>query len=491
MAEVDTYTYTTDSPVLMEYILIRDVNDTDADADALGALLQRRRVRINLIPYNKTSAGDAHSYESPSEERAAVFAARLSTFEGVCSGRARVRDAAARHPAKALSAPPSSGAAPPGLSVSVRWSSAQAREVDGACGQLALLPRKETSASACGGVGIGAAEPTVDIEDLVGGSGVAADVNGGAVGDTACRKMRGEDSLPLNREAMHNDEATHPAGALERALLADGLPANVWADYVLRVRGNRHSPSPAVSRLVLAVCSALGGQPLHALKADLAPEAPPPALQHAMLTSGHKLAASMKRRGMETWLNGAPREEMLCAYHEFVKHDVLPALSRLTGGRLVYQAEPTLRVSLPGSRTVGGPPRCGAECFHPAAELIVWVPLSAHCMGANAMHVEAVPGGRLLPIGSSGHPASAPGHLDGDGVHVGEYASFWGHRCRHGFIANDTEYSSVSLDFRIIPWHMYREDKVSATRSRHDLRLGNFYKVMDANVQGDVEEDGT
>ncbi len=47
--------------VMMEYILIKDVNDTIWHAHELGKLLHKRRndVLLNLIPYNPTAAGES------------------------------------------------------------------------------------------------------------------------------------------------------------------------------------------------------------------------------------------------------------------------------------------------------------------------------------------------------------------------------------------------------------------------------------------------
>ena len=60
-----------------------------------------------------------------------------------------------------------------------------------------------------------------------------------------------------------------------------------------------------------------------------------------------------------------------------------------------------------------------------------------------------------------------------------------GHRCRSGFVASAAEASSVSFDFRVIPWSIYREDRAAAKRSNHSLRLGGYYAVMErAGVQG-------
>ena len=55
------------------------------------------------------------------------------------------------------------------------------------------------------------------------------------------------------------------------------------------------------------------------------------------------------------------------------------------------------------------------------------------------------------------------------------------------------EASSVSFDFRVIPWSIYREDRAAAKRSNHSLRLGGYYAVMErAGVQGgqDASEPG-
>ena len=59
---------------------------------------------VNLIPYNPTSAGDRFDYKTPSDERIGAFASRLRDLYGV----------------RTL----------------VRWSSADGRDANGACGQL-------------------------------------------------------------------------------------------------------------------------------------------------------------------------------------------------------------------------------------------------------------------------------------------------------------------------------------------------------------------
>ncbi len=58
---------------MIEYILIRDVNDKDEHAHELAKLLEPRRdhVLLNLIPYNPTEV--AEDYEPPTNEQVASF----------------------------------------------------------------------------------------------------------------------------------------------------------------------------------------------------------------------------------------------------------------------------------------------------------------------------------------------------------------------------------------------------------------------------------
>ena len=120
---LDYHAERTGRGVMMEYLLIEDVNDGMEAADALGDFCIERQQRqrtnasgkggrhasvtyVNLIPYNPTLAGDRFGYQTPSDERIAAFSSRLRE-------RYRVRTL-------------------------VRWSSADGRDANGACGQLAV-----------------------------------------------------------------------------------------------------------------------------------------------------------------------------------------------------------------------------------------------------------------------------------------------------------------------------------------------------------------
>jgi len=75
--------------VSFEYVMLAGVNDTDADAARLAALLPRRIAHVNLIPYNPTDA----EFRGSSPERIAHFAALLRERGVACSvRRSRGRD---------------------------------------------------------------------------------------------------------------------------------------------------------------------------------------------------------------------------------------------------------------------------------------------------------------------------------------------------------------------------------------------------------------
>jgi 23S rRNA (adenine(2503)-C(2))-methyltransferase len=92
--------------VMMEYIVIADINDLEEHAHMLGKLLQPRRAHIllNLIPYNPTEV--AEDFKPPTEES-------IERFFRICSS--------------------------PPYSIYTRVRQEMGQDIDGACGQLALV----------------------------------------------------------------------------------------------------------------------------------------------------------------------------------------------------------------------------------------------------------------------------------------------------------------------------------------------------------------
>mmetsp|Transcript_20132 Transcript_20132/g.36429 ORF Transcript_20132/g.36429 Transcript_20132/m.36429 type:complete len:437 (-) Transcript_20132:24-1334(-) len=77
--------------IMVSYVLIKGVNDSDERAEQLRDLLVDRPVIVNLIPYNPFD-GNPHEYESPTPERVDAFlqvliAADIRVFERRHHGR--------------------------------------------------------------------------------------------------------------------------------------------------------------------------------------------------------------------------------------------------------------------------------------------------------------------------------------------------------------------------------------------------------------------
>lgn len=78
LAAADRYQAKTGRPVTIQYCLLKDVNDSPAQARLLAALLANRRMHVNLLRYNPTGLSlRGLTYEPSSEETAEAFASSL------------------------------------------------------------------------------------------------------------------------------------------------------------------------------------------------------------------------------------------------------------------------------------------------------------------------------------------------------------------------------------------------------------------------------
>jgi 23S rRNA (adenine2503-C2)-methyltransferase len=78
LAAADRYQSAAGRPVSIQYCLLRDVNDSPAQADELAALVGTRRMHINLLQYNPTGLSlRGENYAPSSEGATAEFLARL------------------------------------------------------------------------------------------------------------------------------------------------------------------------------------------------------------------------------------------------------------------------------------------------------------------------------------------------------------------------------------------------------------------------------
>jgi 23S rRNA (adenine2503-C2)-methyltransferase len=74
LAAADYFFARTGRQVTFEYVLLRGVNDSPADAEELAGLLQGRRAHVNVIPFNPV---DGLPYRCPDPESLAAFLAPL------------------------------------------------------------------------------------------------------------------------------------------------------------------------------------------------------------------------------------------------------------------------------------------------------------------------------------------------------------------------------------------------------------------------------
>ena len=104
-AALDYHSEQTGQRIMIEYLLIDGVNDSDEASDALVRFCLERRQKpfVNLIPYNPTIAGVEFGYATPSDDQINQFHNRLLSQ---------------------------------GIRSVVRWTSVAGRDADGACGQL-------------------------------------------------------------------------------------------------------------------------------------------------------------------------------------------------------------------------------------------------------------------------------------------------------------------------------------------------------------------
>eukprot|EP00041_Stephanoeca_diplocostata_P032850 m.1065271 g.1065271 ORF g.1065271 m.1065271 type:complete len:498 (-) comp24219_c1_seq13:831-2324(-) len=118
--------------VLIEYVLIANVNDSDETAHELGLLLRDRTIILNVIPYNPTEV--PFDYKPPSVERTDRFNNIVRTY---------------------------------GVRTIIRQELGQ--DIDSACGQLVVKTLAGKTSASSQPDETQAGKPPPDVEDIVGG----------------------------------------------------------------------------------------------------------------------------------------------------------------------------------------------------------------------------------------------------------------------------------------------------------------------------------
>ncbi len=178
--------------------------------------------------------------------------------------------------------------------------------------------------------------------------------------------------------------------------------------------------------------------------------------QHSELFKiGADSSTSFHRKFYDKYHSGWP--EMVKLYEQFIKEEVTGLTTQCP---FLYQKFPTFRVHLRGNLAVGAFHN-DAQFGHPAGEINYIIPLT-DSRGTASVWVESRPGkGDFEPM------ILRPGWL----------IEFNGNQLTHGNKVNLTGKTRVSMDFRILPAHLYRESEVSESITlKTKLREGEYYK---------------
>lgn len=118
-------------------------------------------------------------------------------------------------------------------------------------------------------------------------------------------------------------------------------------------------------------------------------------------------------------------------YLAFIKEVIGPSMG---GGDIYYQRAPTFRMYLP-TKTPMGKLHKDEEYHHQPSEINVWLPISDHVGNNNSLWVETKPNaGDFAPIN----------------IEYGQFYRGYLNQCMHYTNANDTDYTRVSIDFRVV-----------------------------------------
>lgn len=203
------------------------------------------------------------------------------------------------------------------------------------------------------------------------------------------------------------------------------------------------------------VCEALGVEPAELARLHTTP-AGVYCQQHAT-RSGHD---PFRRRWL-SFIDRSLNPEARRRLDELVARFVAKRLRAATGDRwkhFVYQAEPSMRVHLAGTRSLGIR-HCDADYYHQPNEINFWIPLVERVWGANSLQCESSPGaGDFAPFEAS----------------RGQFVQFHGNQVVHYNVANTTDVTRVSLDLRVVPLPLFAPEWASP-KGTVPFRLGQYY----------------
>ena len=145
---------------------------------------------------------------------------------------------------------------------------------------------------------------------------------------------------------------------------------------------------------------------------------------------------------IQRWLHKAPQSEanFRAVYVRFMREVVLPHIGDPQG--LLFQRWPTFRCHVAGGGAPTGRRHCDADYGHQPAEINLWLPVT-RTRASNSLFAESSPGA---------------GDFEPFDLDYGQCQRFWGAMCTHYTLANDTEITRVSIDFRVVPRSCHAPD---------------------------------
>lgn len=211
---------------------------------------------------------------------------------------------------------------------------------------------------------------------------------------------------------------------------------------VFRFDTHRHAGLAATTKSVLGFQGDLGHLHTYSLEGE-------PPLCPALLTAlarqrkvppSWRLLSSRRKEHIRAFRRAPEYKAWVEAYRHFIQDVVAPLVGDPLG--VVFQCPPTVRCQLPSSRPLGQQHRDDQYEGHQGEEINFWLPLT-RVWGNNTLHVESSPGkADFRPLE----------------LQYGEFFRFDGGQCEHFTKANDTGSTRVSLDFRVIPRSVWRDE---------------------------------
>jgi hypothetical protein len=160
-------------------------------------------------------------------------------------------------------------------------------------------------------------------------------------------------------------------------------------------------------------------------------------------------------------------------YQSLIKEVIGPSIG---GGEVLYQRAPTFRTYLPtkDTNTPMGQLHKDEDYHHQPSEINFWVPISDNVGGTNTLWVETEPNkGDFHPLN----------------LQYGEIYRGYLNQCRHFTHVNDSDYTRVSIDFRVVNdktgghdpnFHLgVRRGAKAFWQKKFDI--GGFYNVIECH----------